>query len=788
MNKKHSRIYVGTYTVANVLFLTGVTAPSVEAADTTESVSSSSQPVGLEEIVVTAQKRAESVDRVGLTITAIGSHDLETQGITSIGDLTRVIPGLNVTATASNTPVYTLRGVGFYDNSLGAAPAVSVYVDEVPLAVSVLTSQVMLDLERVEVLKGPQGTLFGQSSTGGAINFVSAKPTAQFSYGTDLSYGRFQTFDGTAFMSGPLTDTLGYRLAVKSTYGGDWQRSYTRDDTLGKSRVFAGRLTLEWKPSDVADVLFMFSGDVDQSDPQATQYAFYAPQTAGSFPILENYPKAPPNDRAADWSPNFRPFGDDKQYNATIRADLDASRTVKLTSLTSYTNFTRDQQGDSDGIAPDDFSWDTVGYVRSFTQELRASSNNLDRVRWTAGINYENTRIGENSLLNTSQNSFILATGLWETNGYYTNQKLQSYAGFANIEFDVVDQVTLKAGARYSYSKRTADECTQDTDARHTLATFFTGLSDTLRAGEGLPPIDPVAPFGCVNLDSIPNSAGVISYLPGLYAGSLKEHNAPWRVGIDYKPTRSALFYVDVAKGYKSGGFTTASASTDLQFLPVTQESLLDYEAGAKLSFFDRRLQLNSALFYYDYSDKQLRTKILDPVFGLIDSTKNIPKSSVRGAEMSVQAAPVAGLTAGVAFTLLASRIDEFTGYNGTDQLTNFAGTPIPFAPKYSATANADYVWPLSGALSATIGGNFTYNSSTNSTVGTDDFSYIKPYRTLDLRMGLKAPDSSSWALWAWGKNVTNEYYWTNAIAVSDTRVRYAARPATFGVSFSYRK
>ena len=138
------------------------------------------------EIIVTAQKRAESINRVGLTINAFSADDLRNRQVSSLDDIAKIVPGLNYANTQNGTPVYTLRGVGFYDTSLSSYPTVSVYLDEVPLPFPVLTRHSAFDLERIEVLKGPQGTLFGQNATGGAINYIAAKPTDHLTAGVEL--------------------------------------------------------------------------------------------------------------------------------------------------------------------------------------------------------------------------------------------------------------------------------------------------------------------------------------------------------------------------------------------------------------------------------------------------------------------------------------------------------------------------------------------------------------------------------------------------------------------------
>jgi hypothetical protein len=173
-------------------------------------------PGGLEEIVVTAQKRAQNINAVGLTITAISGDTFKNQQINSPADLANAIPGLSYTNSSQGTPVYTLRGIGFYEASLAAYPAVAVYLDEVPLPFPALEKHSAFDLQRVEVLKGPQGTLFGQNSTGGAINYISAKPTNDLVAGVDLGYGNYDTTIDEGFISGPLNDVLSARLALRA--------------------------------------------------------------------------------------------------------------------------------------------------------------------------------------------------------------------------------------------------------------------------------------------------------------------------------------------------------------------------------------------------------------------------------------------------------------------------------------------------------------------------------------------------------------------------------------------
>lgn len=211
---------------------------------------SSSNTAPLEEIFVTATKSEQGINNVGMSISALDTEALQNQRIGNVADLAQATPGLTFAPTPNATPVYTMRGVGFYEPTLSAYPDVSIYIDQVPLALPAMSSLTAFDLERVEVLKGPQGTLFGNNATGGAINFVAAKPTETFEAGAELGYGRFNTREASGFVSGPLVETLTARVAIKTVHSDGWQSSYTRDDELGEANNIAGRIIVDWNATD----------------------------------------------------------------------------------------------------------------------------------------------------------------------------------------------------------------------------------------------------------------------------------------------------------------------------------------------------------------------------------------------------------------------------------------------------------------------------------------------------------------------------------------------------------
>jgi iron complex outermembrane receptor protein len=749
------------------------------------------------EIIVTANKREQKLNDVGITVSVVSGAQLQNRQINSLADIANSVPSLSYTNSANGTPVYTLRGIGFYETSLGAYPTVSTYVDEVPLAFPVLSSHSAYDLERVEVLKGPQGTLFGQNATGGAINYIAAKPKDTFGAGVDLTYGRFNQVIGDAYITGPVTETIQYRVAGRVERMDGWQESNTRPgDTNGKQRNYMGRLQVAFEPKDGMKFLLNANGWKDGGQTQAPQYEGLQPQQAVLDPLIAAAKFSPQTDRAADWTPGL-PYKNNRLLQASLRSDIDLFSNVTLTSITAYVDYKQNQRDDGDGLPTKslDLTSDR-GRIKSFSQELRLSNGSHSSFRWVTGANFEHSTVDQevqlefpNASSNTTFGEFL---GYPISNALYTtDQKFQNYAFFGNAEYDVIPTVTLKGGVRYTNAKDTATICSVDTSGQpnNTGAFFY----NVLHGGAFGPYAGQCFPIN--NLGTTVN--GVAPGASGQYAGELHQHNISWKAGVDWKPRPGILVYVNVAKGYKAGSFPTVSASVFSQFLPVKQESVQSYEGGFKATLIDRTLQFNAAGFYYDYSNKQLRSKVDDPTFGILDILQNIPKSTVAGFEIELDATPTRGLSINTAFTYLKATIDKFTGINAAGLPGNFDGTPVPFTPKYQVGTNVDYTFAVSDRLDAFLGASLSYRSKTYSVVGGEfnpptatpqglPIFMIKEYALLDLRAGIKSHDDK-WRIQVYGKNITNSYYYTNVVAATDTIGRYTGLPATYGVSVGYK-
>lgn len=774
--------------------LAGISAGAMAGATAANAQESQPEPeAGVAEIIVTAQKRSESINDVPMSISAASGEQLLKQGVKETRDLVKIVPGFNYSESATSTPIYTLRGIGYGDVSIGGRPTVSVYVDEAPLPFAIETKGTALDLERVEVLKGPQGTLFGQNATGGAINFVAAKPTQSLEAGVDVGYGRFDSLDLGGFVSGPISETLTARVAIQHRNTGDWQKSITRDDTRGQENFTNARLLLAWTPIDTFRVQVNLNGWRDRSDTQSPQLIAlvpqvpFAPNGVAIPPLIPGFlttPLAPNNARVTDWTPGLEFVRDNKFRQANVRMDYELSSDLTLTSLTSYSEYRGDEFTDLDGSALRNIDVRRFGKINTFYQELRIASDLSGNGNLVAGVTYEKDKTEESDFVDLSdstQGYFVTPIGLprFRTLHNTDNQRATTLAAFASIDYSVTETIKLSAGARYTDFKDKFDGCSFDAGDGN-IASVFNPLYNFIRAGAGLGPLNPpILPGGCATLND--------DLVPEIVLDTLKEDNLSWRAGIEWKPSDDVLLYTNISKGYKAGSYPITGATRSSIFQPATQESVLAYEAGFKVSALDRMVQLNGAVFYYDYRDKQIQGRVIDPFLGGLFRLLNIPKSEIKGAELQVTVAPVSGLTATVGISYIDSKIKgNFTNFDVFNNPTNFQGQSFPNTPKWQVSSDIDYQFPLNDNFDAFVGGGVTHQSSTNSALGQQPLLAVDAYTLVDLRAGIETGDGQ-WRATFWGRNITNKNYWVSAGYIDDAVSRVAGRPATYGVTVAYR-
>jgi len=758
--------------------------PGSTAASTTQAPTSESAGAG--EIVVTAQKRAQSINRVPMSITAASGDQLKTQGIKDVSDLVKITPGFSAGLSNTGTPVYTLRGVGYNDVALAARPAVTVYLDEAALPFAMEAQGAGFDVERVEVLKGPQGTLFGNNSTGGAINYIANKPTSELAFGGNFTYGRFNEADIDGYVSGPITSTLNARLAVQHLGHGDWQKSYTRNDSMGKQDFTNGRLILAWNPSPDLRAQLTLVRWVDQSDMQASQLIRINPSIPSLIGLhgLENYPLAAHNNRAADWDPNRSFERNNNLSQATLRLDYDVSDAWTATSLTNFVRLKVNQDYDGSGTAVvDDFSIYQFGKSTTVSQEFRLAGK-TGSLSTVAGVTYTHDLTTDTEQTNiagaTLSNAFVgLGAPVWTSLQGRSRQEDDIFAVFGNAELNLTSKLAIQGGIRFTQSNLDAVQCSADNGDGNASAVLTALLNNGLRAAGGLPPVAAPGAGNCTSIDP-----ATLTFTD--YRAPLHEHNVSWRTGVQYQASPGTILYANVSKGYKGGSFSSVGGVFSTTYIPTKQESVLAYEAGFKTKLFDRAVQMNGAAFYYDYRDKQVLGTYVDAAVGPIARLVNVPKARIYGGELQITATPLTGLSLSAAGSYIKSEIlGHYTDTNVSAEVQDFNGTALPFAPKWQLTGNARYEWPLDDHLKGFAAANVTYQSVSYGLLGEVPIAALKPYSLTDLQAGIASSDGK-WRGYVWGRNVFDNYYVASVIRVTDLTTRAAGMPATYGFTLAF--
>ncbi|WP_317928430.1 TonB-dependent receptor [Halioxenophilus sp. WMMB6] len=770
----------------------------------------------IEEVIVTANKREESINDVGITVSAMSGEVIEQRLINDPVSLAQNIPGLSLAPSSHGTPVYTLRGVGYNADVLAAFPAVSIYMDEAPMQFPIFGANSVFDLERVEVLKGPQGIMFGQNSTGGAINYIAAKPTDEFEAGITASYGRWDETTLSGYVSGPLSDSVRARLAVNGQQRDEWQRNFRTGDELGKQDFFAARLIVEADLSEKLTMSMNINGASDKSDPQGKQLIVHNP----AYPGLEGFinPDAatvalsPTNDaRATDWGDkaldhwsvsNGRPKGDRDLSQFSVRFNYDISDEVQLVFLSTYNHLEQDPVVDLDGsyLQYTDLPKDE-GHMDFYNQEIRISNANDAgaKLRWTAGANYDSGDVAEDQIITYADNSLSPANA-FVTGEYVEDYRInasgidfkadtKSWAVFGNVEYDMSEKLTLRAGARYTDSDFDTTICSYSPGDGHVanefslLGFWFTGIesnlsqTDCYTLNENLAPGDP-------------------------YVNKLSENNTAWKVGADYRINEETLFYANISKGYKSGSFPAVTAATFQELNPATQESVLSYELGTKATLLDGAMQLNAAVFYQDYKDKQIQGALETALFGTLQQLINIPKSTIAGAEMDIVWAATDALTISTSISYLDTEVKEYTNTNlvGTKN-DDHSGDKLPYAPELTFILDVDYTVPL-GNGEFFAGATYNWQDEQDTYIGgsrvniydadngllrtTTDHPYvIESYSLVDARIGYRGQNGVSVS--AWAKNLTDEFYVTNSVLYNEVSYQLTGLPRTYGLTVSYK-
>lgn len=757
----------------------------------------------IEEIVVTAQKREQGINDVGITVNAFSSQQLKNYGVDSADDLEKMVPALTINASQpAGAPVYTIRGVGFNDFTTTASSTVGIYNDGAAIPYPVMTTGILYDIERIEVLKGPQGDLYGRNTTAGQINFINRKPTEETRAGISLGFDNFETLDVEGFVSGSISDSVQARVAIKTVQLGEgWQESITRPgDKLGERDDFAVRGLINWDINKDASLLLSLRHFRDQSETLAM-----APTTSGIFP----QPQDPDtfDNEDADWTADHRPQNNNTTNGVTATLNWDFG-SVALTSITSYDSFERDgARFDTSGVPIEDADIINTTDIDVFSQEVRLESSGDSDLYWLIGLYYSDDSIDENYLM-----EFRESFGLTGDADY--QQDSESIAVFGHAEYNLMDQFRLTAGIRYTDEERTWSGCTFDT-GDGLMAGFYNFFVFPVFFGPtfGIAPANqPIVPLnGCTNFNDVPGTPGFLTYTT--LTDTADTERVMGKVSLDYKPNDDILIYATVSTGFKSGGFNGALALTHTQLQPYDKERLTSYELGVKSTWLGGDMQLNAAAFMYDYKDKQELTTFISPVGGVI-GFDNVPESEVIGAEVEMTWEVTEGLRWDLGVAYLDTEIEEWVlacpagllgapvalpagcpmeSVFGNVITYDASGAGLNNSPEWQVTSALSYTWPLTSSINMMAGIDVSHRSDNigsqaapASDARTIPFSgYIPEYTIFNARIGISEADGR-WSATFWGRNITDDYYWDFSAQSNSANTRGHGMPATYGVTLSY--
>lgn len=728
------------------------------------------------EIVVTAQKRAQGINDVPIAISAFTGEKLADSGVKSLDGLAAVTPGLSVSETsATGVPIYTIRGIGFSDYSTSSSSTVGLYSDEVALPYAVMSRGAFFDVGQVEVLKGPQGDLYGRNTTAGQINVTSARPTDHFAAGVSGDISNFGEANVEGFVSGPLTDGLKARLAGKTSTGGDWQKSISRPgDTLGDKDVLAIRGTLEWEASPSVNLFLSGHWIRDKSDnlaPTAYDGALIG-QPTFRLPVSTTGSAGSPasvfslgNSRAADWSTGiYTPRRDNELAGFVARVNLDLDG-VTVTSVTGYDRFTRTEANDWDGWAGNDSNNINVTKLNVFSEEVRLASNGSGPFSWIVGGYFSHDKMNESYNYFMQDSFYSQVLGIRTLNTRYT-QTTRSVAGFGHAEYKFGDGWRVLGGFRYTSEDRKWTGCTFDS-GDGSLAGFL-GL--------------PVGACGVFN--DVPGTQTFGT--PSVFSDKISTNRAMWKVGIDRKLGRS-LIYASVSNGFKSGGFSGINTNLWSQLLPYKPESVTAYELGAKLNLLDNALRFNGSAFWYDYKDKQ-EAHYVNTFVGALVQLTNVPRARVRGFELDSLWQITPNLKIEGAATYLDAVITKWpnAGVNNGANLavaTNLAGARLANSPRWQTSLGVTYEQPLNDHIRGIIGVDMnSRTSSAGRVLALDTSTAVAGYTLFNAKLGVKDADEK-WSATLWTRNLGNTYYYTSAFVGNGVFVRTNGMPRTIGIS-----
>ncbi len=735
----------------------------------------------LEEIIVTAQHREQNIQDVPITVTALSSDYIAKADIFDAASIAANVPGFSFAEFAPGQALMTFRGVGSSDDGAGLDSSSATFLDGVYIGRFAGVNFDLFDLDRIEVLKGPQGALFGRNAIGGVISIVTTKPEQEFAAKAGLTVGNEGIVRYQGYVSGGLTENLSGKLVVNHReHDGYVRNTLLNTDVNDEDQTsFRGQLRWEGENSD-----WLLSADTMEDDREGV----------GRFPLVSN--------------PNFPPNGDTVGEAELLGANSDFTTASPIEGFTERDNTGFSLQGDIEfdggtlttitGVRNVESSWEmpSIGAtlvagsadpangifgidvvddieeeIDTFSQELRWTSNLDGAFNYVVGLYYFTEDTDRQEQFRLDRNT--VATGQVVVGSEWTNTENEttSYAVYGQATYDFNDQWMLTLGARYTEDDRDYEASAADCD-----------LTDEEITAAGLPLS--VCSFTGLNNDANGNrvggSLGIVAEAFIVPASDTWNDFSPM-ASLQYRPNDDMMYFATVSTGYKAGGFAGSQGVAAAADNPVDPEEVINFELGFKGDFFDSQLRLNTTVFYMDYTDLQIVR--FGPVpgtqFGTFQTT-NIGQADIYGLEMDFvwQISDNFQLSGNYAY--LDTEADDLD----IPAVGDFSGSALRQAPENTYSIVAEYTVPSDV-------GNFDFRAQY---VGSDDQHFdfatqgntVSPsHEELDLSARWTAPDEN-YQLSLWVKNATDEAYAQHVYFIGPGSIGAWNAPRTYGLTATW--
>jgi len=706
----------------------------------------------MEEVTVTAQKRAQSLQDIPVSIQAITESTIRELGATVISDLESSAPSLQTGGVVgSSNQQMGIRGIVDYSRNAGIDARMGIYIDGIYQGRSYSSDQPLLGLERVEILRGPQGTLFGKNTVSGAISLVTKTPTEEFDGQVEAELGNHDYRKAAAYLSGPLGETVFGAISFSYDESDGYYYNTTLEQDTGAYDRWSTRGKLRFVPSDRLEIIL--SGDAAQSNSNSPLYV------NASLPPYTTQQNFEASDEVNFWGSAL-----------TINYDLDAGYT--FTSLTSYREADYATTYDVDitpfSIQTDNFDEDSD----QFSQEFRLVSPREDRYDWVAGLYYFDADMSTTRSACFGEDLYNLlipalapfAPALSGCGNIPNAVGSESWAAYVHGNYRFSDAWELTAGIRYNDEKKDVywEQFNEPNDPATAAA---------LEAATGLPlSQSPGWVFGGINYDPISDSRSENDWSP--------------TIGLNWFAGADTMLYGKYARGFKSGGYNADFMTSGLDYFEYEDESVDSWEAGLKTTLLDGTLRVNVAAFMMEFDDFQVFQFLTNSQGATTLQLTNAGKATSQGVELETTWLPTDRLEFAFNVTALDAAYDRFENPDPTEP--DFTGNALPYAPDWKTYVSAQYLQPLGEHGSLRFFADYAWVDDQYSDPSNGPAFLIESYSLINARVSW-LPVSERWELALWARNLADEEYnrINNLNFLQVPRTIWGA-PRTYGISATW--